>query len=208
MSKSLMSGGGLVGDYGSPKAVKFVASGFVVVMLIAFLGWNGRMHSEGLLRKTAFASIHETSQTGYQGTSIQEPMFGGGPFQNKTGSPITVLDVKPTNIPDGLQIVTIGLISSAGIGAVDYMDFLQGKIETTHTDTVLTGRVQIPANSSRYFQPVVVCKATKSGTFVIQGLLITYQWRGHTYRDYFPDQFCVSTLENAPDPDPPPTQWW
>jgi hypothetical protein len=137
-------------------------------------------------------------------------IVGGYPVSNHTVLPITIVDVKPTNVPDGLQVVKTGLTRSP-IGALDYNDDTARQYPLVPMPFVLyrDAKSQDPASQS-YVQPVIAVQATKPGVFVIQGLLVTYLWHGHRFTDYFPDQIVICSDSACPPSDqipPPPRQW-
>jgi len=48
----------------------------------------------------------------------------------------------------------------------------------------------VPAGSSKY-QPIVELIPKKPGTYSIDGLFITYKYKGKLYRDFYPEQMTI-----------------
>ncbi len=131
----------------------------------------------------------------------QRVAFGTFVVENSTSAPFRIISVTVTNNPKGLVVHT-GMypVSKKSIG-----------IKVGWVPVRLTP-FRIAPGSGGWAEVIVNERATMAGVFTIQGVLMRYIWKGHTYQAYLRDQFTLCTGPEAkqrcykPIP-PPPTQW-
>lgn len=132
-------------------------------------------------------------------------MFGGFNFQNKTDKSLTILSIKPTNIPKNIKFKVYGVATRSLIGTLKPQEYK--KKEELYVIKKLP--VRIPAHSTPRYQPVIELIPKHAGRYTIYGLLVTYKWKGDLYKDYFRDQFTIDcdVPKNNNNPAPPPKNW-
>ncbi len=121
------------------------------------------------------------TSAGWAGFGIATPvgekvMFASDPLENTTAEPIIVTGVTLTNQPLGLTV-------HAGLSLGPDVGVSRGWEPTSPLPfTVPSGRTAFA---------IIEVAARQFGTSTIDGLLITYSWRGVSYEAFLPDTFTV-----------------
>lgn len=134
-------------------------------------------------------------------------LFGGADLINKTDQTITIISVEPTNIPNGIQVNSVG-ITTDGIGLMYESELRKPGLNFSINPLPF----KIPPNPTTVYRAILNVSSQKKGKFVIQGLIITYKYGNKLYRDYYRDQLIIyvnSPLHDDEDDDtpPPPEKW-
>ena len=136
-------------------------------------------------------------------------VLGGAPITDSSKQSWPLIAVRPTNMPQGLEIVGARGMSvppALGIGPLSWTETIPHQPFLRLPSAVSQGAEE----------PVLIVKATVPGKYVIDGLLVTYRWNGDLYADYARTQFVVcayataalakaSSCTNAGISPPPPT---
>lgn len=157
----------------------------VLIAILTFLyiekPWI-KYHKNGPL---ALPKLYYT-QIGSSNVKVNHSFYFGGLRLPPNKTNITVISIEPTNLPKGISFSFIGFSSESSIGAVTSNDYVKSKEKMG----LRSAPLKITGDSSKY-KPIIKVSANKPGVYTIQGLLITYKWKGKLYRDYYRDQFSL-----------------
>lgn len=135
-------------------------------------------------------------------------VLGGYRAYNNTTSPITIIGIQPTTNPVGAHF-ECGYVTDGSIGAVN-LDDLSPNARKNFRSFPLTIPAGQTAKSSHQTELIAIVSADTPGQFVVDGMLVTYEWRGRKYKDYFPSVFSLCTQSSCVDISnlpPPPANW-
>jgi len=157
----------------------------ITVFLVALKPWENYEHNGPIAYpKDKLVKIGAPQVKANEGI-----VFGGLTFQNNTDQSIQIVNIQPSNISSDMQFQVLGvgdLNLTKGIKSADLKaDQLENKIHKLPFD--------IPANSNSY-RPIVELTADMQGTYVMDGLIITYKYDNKQYRELYPDQFTLKCI--------------
>lgn len=122
------------------------------------------------------------------GTSV---VLGGPPVVDKAQVPWYLVKVEPANLPKGLQLerataMHVGPGLTLGMFLMGPLSWLQTH---PHVHAPLTSVPTKPGTLAE--EPAVIVRPTRAGRYVVQGLLVTYQWGNQRYTTYVRQGFVV-----------------
>lgn len=171
------------------------------VLLLAGVAVTRLIPPAGPLMNVPDAAGTRSTITGYAGHVGQAVTFGSWPLENHTTSLMIVTAISPTNVPAGL-VVQVGPADRVTGSAL-------GRLPTRRLPFAI-------APGTLRASGLVTLTATRPGRYIVQGLLVTYNWRGQHYEAYLPDEFAMCASPSRPTavrdcsrlPSPPATWPW
>lgn len=139
-------------------------------------------------------------------------LLGGSPVEDKAHVLWHLVGVTPTNLPSGLRLERAAAMHTGrGLFLMVPLSWFQAH---PHYHSSLAAVPTRPGTVAE--EPVVMVQPTRPGRYVVEGLLVTYQWGAQRYTTYVRQPFVVCAYRTKQEAqtggcsaaiNPPPTVW-
>lgn len=185
-----------------------IIGGITVAMLGAGVAWVGHrlQYDSGPYARLLGKNWDSSGDPVAVNTAV---FLGGAPIMDRHHVALRILSVRPTNLPKGIRLLGARGMPAPpelGIGPMTWVHQVQ-----RHSLYRLPGAVFYHDE-----EPALIAEPVRPGRYVIEGLLVTYQWGQKRYTDYARTQFVLCAYRTASQAKqrgcsinvpPPPSVW-